>query len=175
MDAVIRRRPAFSGWAQTGFTLIELLVVVLIVGIALGSLSLGVGALERRDGEREFRRLQLLLERMAERAEVRGTPLAIEFSGDAYRVYRYDTDGSWRMLAEPPLFVERQLPDRLRWQGLWLDGIAQPMPWRLVFGSRAPRFVLELNVEGRIRRLEGRESGAVLARAPDVPEVGPNR
>ena len=74
-----------------GFSLIELLVVMLIVGIIAGGASIGIDAARANDTELAAEHLRRALEAAAERAEVRGRPLAVDFLGD-HRIHHPDVD-----------------------------------------------------------------------------------
>lgn len=154
---------------QHGFSLIELMVVLLIVGVLAGSVSLGIEAARAGDAERAIARLQHGLEAAAERAEVRGRPLAVDFFGDGYRYSELGADGRWHPLEESPLLVAGELPPPLRTLRLARpQGADEHM--RLVFGSRPPAFVLALangsegvllegDPSGRVRRIGGPDDG----------------
>lgn len=179
--------PQRRGARCRGFSLIELLVVMLIVGIIAGGASLGIDAARANDTELATEHLRRALEAAAERAEVRGRPLAVDFLGDGYRFAELGANGRWQALEEAPLFVSRQLPAALRAVALELPDQRAPAPaadataalepaapgaLRLVFGTRAPRFTLHLADGGRALRLVGDLSGRVERHAGNTRSGG---
>jgi general secretion pathway protein H len=154
---------------QPGFTLVEVLVVLLVVGLVGAGASLGLEAWHSRDRAAALQRLRLVLEATAERATVRGQRLALELLPDGYRFQRYDTDGHWRPLHEPPLFVERRLPAPLAWRELKVDGQTPLEPTLLIFRSRPPEFALSIDDAGQLAVLRGSATGAVTLQAGAAP------
>ena len=149
-----------------GFTLIEVLVVMVIVGVALGGVSVSVEALRARDGERALQRLQHVLEAAAEHGLLRGQPLRFEPLADGYRFSRLDADGQWSLREVPAVFAERVFPESLRWQN-------PAQMAALVFGSRAPRFTLDLRLDGQPAQLAGSATGQVVRARAAVAAVAP--
>jgi general secretion pathway protein H len=136
-----------------GFTLIEVLVVLTIVGLVLSGVSWSVEALRHRDGD---------LAATAERAQIRGQPIAIELLPDGYRFSVLDPDGRWIAWEAPPVFAERRLPESFRWGTLsGGSGVER----RIIFGIRAPRFELTVHTPKGTLRYTGRSTGAVLLEA----------
>lgn len=156
---------ARMGTRSRGFTLVEVMVVLLVVGILSTSFTLGLDALRGREVDQSLARLRLVLEACAERAQVRGRPIALEFLADGYRFYNFSTDGRWRLFSDPPVFVERQLPEELRWGKLWVNGREQS-DGRLVFGSQPARFELVVQGPGGPVRFIGSETGEVRRIGP---------
>lgn len=146
------------GTDSGGFTLIEVLVVMTILGLAISGVSLSLETLRSRDTDLASERVRWVLEATAERARIRGQAIAFETLADGYRFSIRDVDGRWIAFEEAPLFVERILPDALRWASLRVDGVEDD---RIVFASRAPRFELRLQSPDAIFRLHGRPTGAV--------------
>ncbi|MCB1914182.1 MAG: prepilin-type N-terminal cleavage/methylation domain-containing protein [Rhodocyclaceae bacterium] len=144
-----------------GFTLIEVMVVLVIVGLVATGIGVSLNALEGRESARAVERLRLVLEATAERAAVRGQPIAVEFLADGYRFAAFDTDGSWRALVDPPLFVERVLPAAVQRRQLRIEGREASVQPRLVFASAAPEFELGLDTPDGPVWLIGRATGAV--------------
>ncbi len=149
-----------------GFTLIEVLVVLAIVSLVAAGVSLSVESLRQQDTTREIQRLRLVLEATAERARTHGQPIAFELLADGYRFSRLDTDGRWYLLEDGPLFSERTFPSGMGWANLRSErGNTQ----RLVFSQRAPRFVLDVDIDGTRVRLSGDPTGAVSG--PERPDA----
>lgn len=147
---------------QRGFTLIEVLVVITIVGIVLAGVSIGFERFAGRNTQLALERLRWVLEASAERAQIRGQPIAFELLSDGYRFSTLNTDGKWIAFEEAPLFVEKILPEPLLWGGLRLDkSDANPPARRIVFGTRTPRFELLVQTADGLARLQGIPTGAV--------------
>ena len=144
-----------------GFTLIEVMVVMVIVALMATGISVSLAALQGRQAERAVDRLRLVLEATAERAAVRGQPIAVEFIADGYRFSAFDTDGSWRPLRDPPVFREEVLPDEVVRSRLVVEGEDVSSRPRLVFASASPEFRLTLNTPAGAVELHGRATGAV--------------
>ena len=144
-----------------GFTLIEVMVVLVIVGLVATGIGVSLAALEGREAARAVERLRLVLEATAERAAVRGQPIAVDFLADGYRFSAFDTDGNWRALVDPPLFAERVLPADVRRRQLRIEGRDASDAPRLVFASAAPEFELVLDTPDGPVWLVGRATGAV--------------
>ncbi|HMN82766.1 MAG TPA: GspH/FimT family pseudopilin [Burkholderiaceae bacterium] len=95
---------------QHGFTLIELLVVMLIIGIALATVSIN-GMPGSREGLRyETERLAQLLLLAREEAQVRGAPIRLEVDELRYR-FAILQRGQWE-----PVLDDADLRER-RWEG----------------------------------------------------------
>ncbi len=149
-----------------GFTLIEVMVVLVVIGLVATGIGVSLAALQGREAERAVERLRLVLEASAERAAVRGQPIAVEFLADGYRFSAFDTDGSWRPLLDPPVFSERVLPDDVRRGRLLVEGRDLSAEPRLVFASAAPEFRLTLDTPNGVVELVGRATGEVERRWP---------
>ncbi len=144
-----------------GFTLIEVLVVLTILGVVISGVSVSLETLRGRDTGLAVERLRWVLEATAERARIRGQSIAFETLPDGYRFSMRDTDGRWIALEEAPLFVERVLPDDLRWAALRVN---EQSARYIVFGTRSPRFELELLTPDGSVLLRGRGTGEVETR-----------
>ena len=166
------RSPRCRQRSAGGFTLIEVMVVLIVIGVMSTALTLGVDSLRVRDDTRALQRLRLVLEATAERAAVRGRPLGVEFVTDAYRFAALDLDERWRPLVDPPLFVERVLPDGLHWAGLRVAGSREANATRLLFGTEAPEFELRVATPRGEALLVGRANGDVQLRLPGAPAAG---
>lgn len=143
---------------ERGFTLIEVLVVMTILGLAISGVSLSLESMRNRDTDLASERVRWVLEAAAERARMRGQAIAFEPLSDGYRFSIRDVDGRWIAFDEAPLFVERILPEDLRWTSLRVEGVEGD---RIVFASRAPRFELRMRTPDASILLNGRPTGAV--------------
>lgn len=146
--------------------LIEVMVVLVIMGVMATGLTLGLDSLRGRDTEQALKRLRLVLEASADRASVRGRPIAIEFLPDGYRFSALDPDDNWRPLIDPPVFAERPLPGGLAWLGLRLDGQPDVAAPRLQFGTQPPEYELRVATPTGEARFTGKPSGEVILTLP---------
>jgi general secretion pathway protein H len=140
-----------------GFTLIEVMVVLTIIALVATTLTLSISA--RREGDDDLERLRLVLEAAAERAQIRGTPLAVDFLPQGYRFSIFDTRGYWTPIESEPLFAEQTVAAELVWRGLRVNGQVAPMT--LVFGSAMPAFDLTIGSKEGDVHLLGQPTGNV--------------
>lgn len=150
-----------------GFTLIEVMVVLSLLAMLAQGLSMSLDALQSRDRDRAVDVLRMRLAFAAERAWVRGQPVAFERTPDGYRFLARDTTGGgWQPVADSSVLAERRLPDALRWSALEVEGRAANYQALLVFGPAQTAFRLELTDgsgwhaalggrDGRVERLAG--------------------
>lgn len=150
-----------------GFTLVETLIVLVVIGVALAAVGLGFAGATGRDAEREVERIHLLLQKIAEKAQISGRPHAFELLPGGYRTLVADASGQW-VADRHSEFGERILPEGLRWQQLEINDIEQPLPGRIIFSSRTPRFVLRVSRPGQQIALRGYRSGSVAREAPEI-------
>jgi general secretion pathway protein H len=139
-----------------GFTLIEVMIVLSIIAVVATTLTLNIGS--RRGPDDELERLRRVLEAVAERAQIRGTPMRLEFVGKAYRISSFDTRGNWTPVRGEAPFSDHEAPD-LTWIGLTING--QAAPAKLVFGSVMPDFVLRVTTPTSEVRFSGLPTGTV--------------
>lgn len=100
---------------QRGFTLIELLVVMLIIGIALATLTIN-GLPGAREGLRfETERLAQVLLLAREEAQVRGAPIRLDADDTRYR-FMILRAGQWEPVLDDADLRERRwdAPTRVR-------------------------------------------------------------
>jgi type II secretion system protein H len=149
---------------EHGFTLIEVMIVLAIIAVVATTFTLSIDS--RRGPDEQIERLRRVLEAVAERAEIRGTPMTVEFVAKGYRISSFDPRGNWIPVRGEALFAEQSVPD-LTWAGLSVDG--QAAPPKLVFGSSMPDFVLRIATPGGEVRLSGQPTGTVLLRTEKAP------
>lgn len=164
------RQPRQPLHARTaGFTLIEVMVVLVIMGVVATGISVGLDSLRGRDVDQALRRLRLVLEASADRALVRGRPIAIEFLPDGYRFSALDADDNWRPLIDPPVFSDRPLPAGMGWLGLRLDQQSEGPALRLQFGNPSPEYTLRVTTPNGDAVLRGLANGQVELLRGEAP------
>ena len=99
-----RRVPAI------GFTLVELLVVLVVLGIAASLVAANLGGDERRDIQREAKRLAGALEHAAALAQWTSETLGVSAEGRGYRFWRRDANDRWAPFAGDEVLAARALP-----------------------------------------------------------------
>jgi general secretion pathway protein H len=102
----------------SGFTLLELLVVLVVVAIMISMAMLSFGVLGRdRQAEEESRRFWVVLQQAREEAELQAEDLGIFVSADSYEYLRFDPRrDEWQVIDDDELFVQRRLPEGLRFR-----------------------------------------------------------
>lgn len=140
-----------------GFTLIEVMVVLIVLTVIASMLTLNTAA--RHSTDEEIERLRLVLEAVADQAQIRGTPLAVELLPQGYRCSAFDLRGNWTPIRNEPLFAQQELPAEIVWQELRIDDRKSPLT--LVFGSEMPVFDLQISTPTGLVRLVGTPTGAV--------------
>ena len=147
-----------------GFTLIEVMVVLSLLAIMAQGCALSLGALASRDADRAVEALRARLAFAAERAWVRGQPLAFERTAEGYRFLARVGDGHWQAITDSGVLAERPLPAGLMWHALELDGRPVSGEALLVFTQRMPVFRLALtDTEGKQRMIAGNGGSFELA------------
>ena len=139
---------------------------MVIIGIAIAGVSISLDVLRGRDTQLALERLRWVLEATAERARLRGTPLAFEQVADGYRFSQLYPDGRWLPFEAPPVFTEKTLPAELSWGELRASG---QRAQRIVFGTRAPHFTLAVHTPQGLARYQGTPTGRVRMAAPGQP------
>ncbi|HEX5125670.1 MAG TPA: prepilin-type N-terminal cleavage/methylation domain-containing protein [Rhodocyclaceae bacterium] len=163
----IRRR----GPIARGFTLIEVLVVIVIIGVFASITTLSIEGLRSRSSDDEVARLRQVLEIAGERASVHGSPLSVEFLANGYRFSTLDAGGQWRLLFSPATLAEREWPQDMTVESLEINGQRVAPPYKIIFASESPEFVLRLRTSQGGRMLVGHMSGAITQETPaqDAP------
>lgn len=144
-----------------GFTLIEIMVVLVIVGVFAGLASLSIDGMQSRRSDEEVSRLRRLLEMAGDYADTRGTPLAVDFLPNGYRFSALQASGEWHLLFAPSPFAERSWGTGVSVASLEVDGTPVEAPLRIVFGTEAPEYRLQLATPEGSKQVLGRISGAV--------------
>jgi general secretion pathway protein H len=103
-------RPRPRGARSTGFTLVEVLVVLVVLGIALGMITVNLVRDERRELAREAKQLAGALEHAAALAQWQSETLGVSAEGGGYRFWRRADDDRWVAHAGDDLLVPRALP-----------------------------------------------------------------
>ncbi|MBB5727667.1 prepilin-type N-terminal cleavage/methylation domain-containing protein [Sphingomonas prati] len=109
--------------SETGMTLVEMLVVLVIIGIAGGAVTLGMGAATRgASAENEARRLSARIRMAAD--DVMVTDRAVAFTADARGYGFVAWDGRRWAASDTPLLARHDLPS-----GVTLSGVTPaPVP-----------------------------------------------
>ena len=164
MGSLSRQRPIARRWLATGFTLVEILVVLVVVGIAAGLIFANLGGDDRRDLEREAKRLAGALEHAAALAQWQSETLGVSTDGHAYRFWRRDANDRWTALAGDDVLAARALPNAITIAPASYAGAPVPpdaiLPFRasgrnepyvLTLASPAGQMVLASDPLGRVR------------------------
>ena len=96
--------------AVVGFTLVELLVVLVVLGIAASLVVANIGGDDRRDIQREAKRLSGALEHAAALAQWSSETLGVSAEGRGYRFWRRDANNRWAPFAGDEVLAARALP-----------------------------------------------------------------
>jgi general secretion pathway protein H len=136
--------------------LIEIMVVLVIMGVMATGISLGIDSLRGRDADRALKRLRLVLEATADRAMVRGRPMAIELLCPTAIASRSPRPRRQLAPADRPPGVHRKAPCPAE-LGLGRScastGAARAATsLRLQFGSQAPEYELRVTHTRQAKR-----------------------
>ena len=110
MGPLTAKRGRAARIAAIGFTLIELLVVLVVLGIAASLVAANIGSDDRRDIQREAKRLAGALEHAAAVAQWSSETLGVSAEGRAYRFWRRDANDRWTAFAGDEVLAARALP-----------------------------------------------------------------
>lgn len=91
---------------QRGFTLVELLAVLVVIGIALGMVSLKAAPSQAQALQGEAQRIALLLQLARDEAIVRNRQVAFEADPERYRFLVRD-ERQWQAVTDSDLLRER--------------------------------------------------------------------
>ncbi len=81
------RLPRVRRAGQAGVTLIEMMIVLVVIGVATGAATLGLGALGRNDAaEQEARRLATAIGLAVDDALISGASRAVIWDAQGYRI-----------------------------------------------------------------------------------------
>ncbi|MDR2196246.1 MAG: prepilin-type N-terminal cleavage/methylation domain-containing protein [Gallionellaceae bacterium] len=149
---------------QTGFTLIELLVVMVIVGIALGVVTLRLLPDDRAVLRDEAERLALLLENAGQQARASGHALAWSYERGGYRFWQQNEYGDW-IPADGDMLRPRTLPDGIvvSAAAVETDALRAGEPMAMSAASFALPFSIRLNKQQITALVTGDSAGVVTA------------
>lgn len=156
------RHPRSTAATAAGFTLIEVMVVLSILAALATGITLSLDRVQERDSRRALETLRLGLEVAAERAWIRGQPVALERLDDGYRFLALDAGGQWAPVRDARVLGAHRLPADLQWQALEVEGRQLAAAQPLVFGAAAPSFRLTLSAPQGDRHLLGSPAGKVM-------------
>ena len=130
--------------AGTGFTLVEILVTLVVIGIAIGLVTLTYGHDPAGQLRHETDRLRSALEHAAQLAQWRRVDLAWQADGQSYRFLRPADDGQWE--EEPDdILAARTLPADVRIRAIGPAGDAIVPFVRLRASGRNDPYTLVLD------------------------------
>ncbi len=145
-----RRAPAF--------TLLESIIVMIILGLLAAVIVPRVLNVGQRQAEIEAKAVQRLLSVCAEKCDVWGRPVALDYIQDKSRLSGWtqvsdakateEATGSARVVWKEDMLVEPVVLDRLRITAALQDGV--PLPgnkWRVAFTPGQPRPVVSIELE----------------------------
>lgn len=99
---------------EAGISLVEVLVVLVIVSVMAGAIGLSFNRAGQGDSaSREAQVIAARLTRASDEALLAGTPIAVVWSADAYRLLHHD-GSEWRAFDIPLLAQTHVLPRGLR-------------------------------------------------------------
>ncbi|MDO9600443.1 MAG: GspH/FimT family pseudopilin [Azoarcus sp.] len=156
------RHPLFATSAAAGFTLIEVMVVLSILTALATGISLSLDRVHARDSGRALETLRLGLEVAAERAWIRGQPVALERLDGGYRFLALGAGGQWAPVRDARVLGEHRLPLEVQWQAMEVEGRRLDVAQALVFAATAPSFRLTLSTPQGERHLLGTGAGKVM-------------
>jgi general secretion pathway protein H len=154
------RRPAAR--AARGFTLIELLVVLVIMGIALGMVTLRLMPDDASRLRRAGDQLALLLENAGLQARSSGAPMAWVGKHADYLFFQRDEQGRWEPVDSGP-FRRRALEDGVTIVAVELDGKPVKLGTRVLISttSFASPFDIKLGAGTAVLYVQGDGVGSV--------------
>ena len=123
---------------ESGFTLVEIMVVLLVIGISASLVFANLGGDDRRDLDREAKRLAGALEHAAAVAQWQSETLGVSADGAGYRFWRRDAAGLWTAFSGDDVLAARALP-----AGMTV------VPARYAGAPVAPDAILTLRASGR--------------------------
>lgn len=156
---------SFRPLLHAGFTLVELLVVLVIMGIALGMVTLQLMPDARSELRNEADRLALLLENAGLEARSSGRSLAWSAEKNSYRFWRKNDYGDWAQIVGDEQLRSRTLPEGIYISTVTVD--AQPIKageyLTLNAATFPTSFNITLNNPSSIAHIIGKSTGEVSA------------
>ena len=172
MGAVTRRKGNSSllhssfSFPTKGFTLVELLVVLVVMGIALGMVTVQLMPDSRATLRDEAQRLALLLENAGMEARASGRPLAWSAEKNGYLFWKKNDYGEWVRLEDDAMFRPRTLPDGIGIAEVTVESQALKPGEQMSLNaySFALPFSIRLSGEHASASVTGSSTGAVSAK-----------
>ena len=129
---------------RQGFTLIELLVVLVVIGIALGMVTVQLMPDERTTLREEAQILALLLENGEMEARASGHPLAWSSENNGYRFWKKNEYNEWVRLDDDKMFRPHTLPEGMGIAGVNVETL--PLKPGDLISLNASSFTLPFNI-----------------------------
>ncbi|MEP6701834.1 MAG: GspH/FimT family pseudopilin [Betaproteobacteria bacterium] len=129
---------------SAGFTLVEVLVTLIVIGVAVGLVSLALGHDSAAQLRQESERLRSALEHAAQVAQWRRLDLVWQADAQSYRFLRPSADGKWDEESDEILAVHK-LPADARIRAVGAAGGAVPPEVTLHASGRNDPYTLTLD------------------------------
>ncbi len=155
-----------------GFTLIELMVVLVIVGIALGAVTVQLMPDDRGDLRTEAEQLALLLENAGLEARSSGVGMAWLPDAKGYQFWRRNEQGNWKPVEDGP-FRFRAWREQTRVTGVAVDSEPLKFGERMLLSATGFSLPFEIGLEHGTARaaIKGSSTGSVSVNMEDNPNA----